>query len=110
MDREGLFTFKMQVKQKMLSTILDRSSQNNLILSSIVQELGLALNDHTNPYELSEKNWESFDKVTKQCTFKYNITKDFIDEMACDVVPIDYTNILVSIPFLYDRKTHIVPY
>jgi len=34
----------------------------------------------------------------------------FMDEMVCDVVPMDCTNILVGIPFLHDRKTHIIPY
>jgi len=35
-DRERLFTFRMQVKKKILSTILDSGSQKNLISSSIV--------------------------------------------------------------------------
>ena len=30
--------------------------------------------------------------------------------MVYDVVPIDCTNILVGIPFLHDRKAHIIPY
>ena len=33
-----------------------------------------------------------------------------MDEMVCDVVPMDCTDILVGIPFLYDRKAHIIPY
>lgn len=52
-DRERLFTFKMQVKQRILSAILDNGSQKNLISSSIVQEMGLPVMDHLNPYELS---------------------------------------------------------
>lgn len=70
----------------------------------------MELKDHPNPYELSGRNRESYDKVTKQCTFKYAITKDIMDEMTCDVVPMDCTNILVSIHFLHDRKDHIIPY
>ena len=30
--------------------------------------------------------------------------------MVCDIVPMDCTDILVGIPFLHDRKAHIIPY
>lgn len=33
-----------------------------------------------------------------------------MDEMVCDVVPMNCTNVLVVIPFLHDRKAHIIPY
>lgn len=36
--------------------------------------------------------------------------RDFLDEMVYDIVPMDYTNVLVRIPFLHDRKAHIIPY
>jgi len=52
-DRERLFTFRMLVKQKILSTILDSGSWKNLISSFIVQELGLAVTNHLDPYELN---------------------------------------------------------
>lgn len=108
MIQEVLFTFILQVKQAKLRTILDSGSQKNLIVSTIVQELGLELKDHPNPYELSGRNQESYDKVIKKCTFKYAITKDFMDEMTYDMVPMDCTNVLVSILFLRDIKTHII--
>ena len=41
------------MKQKMLTAILDSGSQKNLISSSIVQELGLEMKDHLDPYEIS---------------------------------------------------------
>ena len=33
-----------------------------------------------------------------------------MDEIVCDIVPMDCTNIFVCIPFLHDRKAHIIPY
>jgi len=30
--------------------------------------------------------------------------------MVCDVVPMDCSDIFVGIPFLHDRKAHIIPY
>ena len=62
--RERLFTFRVQVKQKILSAILDSGSQRNLISASRVRELGLEVMDHPDPYELSGRNRESFDRVT----------------------------------------------
>ena len=44
------------MKQKMLTAILDSGSQKKVISSSIVQELGLAVQDHPDPYELSGQN------------------------------------------------------
>ena len=68
------------------------------------------MKDHPDPYELSGQNRESFDRVTQQCTFRYGITRGVMDEMVCDIVPMDCTNVLVGIPFLHDRKAHIILY
>jgi len=76
----------MQVKQKIVSTILYSSSQNKLMSYSIVEEMGLEVGAHLDPYNINGHNQESFDKVTKKCTFKFYITKKFVDEIICDVV------------------------
>eukprot|EP01018_Ginkgo_biloba_P015883 Gb_35176 [translate_table: standard] len=109
-QRERIFTFRVQVKQKILSAILDSGSQQNLISTSTVRELGLEVMDHPDPYELSGRNRESFDRVTQQCTFRFCIMREFVDEITCDVVPMDCTDILFGIPFLHDRKATIIPY
>ena len=49
----------------MLTAILDSGSQQNLISSSTVQELGLTVQDHPDPYELSGQNRDSFDRVSQ---------------------------------------------
>ena len=54
--------------------------------------------DHLDPYEISGWSQDSFDRVTQQCTFKYGITRDFVDEMVCDVLPMDCIDVLVGIP------------
>jgi len=75
-----------------------------------MQEFGLEVGDHPYHYELSGWNHDSFDKVTKQCTFKFCINKEYVDEITCDVAPIDCNDVLVSIPFFHDRKATIIPY
>eukprot|EP01018_Ginkgo_biloba_P015834 Gb_22750 [translate_table: standard] len=100
MDRKSLFTMP----------ILDSGSQQNLVSASLVKDLGLDLEECPNPYEISNKNREESDQVTHQCTFKFAITKDYIDEVTCDVVLMDCTNVLLGIPFMINRKATITPY
>ena len=76
----------------------------------MVKDLGLYLEEFPNPYEISGINREESDLVTHICTFKFAITKDYIDEVTCDVVPMDCTNILLGVPFFIARKATIIPY
>ena len=110
MEREYLFTMRMQVKNRVVSAILDSGSQRNLVLASMVKKLGLNLEECTNPYEISGRNREESDPVTHMCTFKFAITKEYIKEVTCDVVPMDCTSILLGVPFLIARKATIIPY
>ena len=66
----------------------------------MVKDLGLDLEECPNPYEISRRNREESDLVTHMCTFKFFITKDYIDEVTCDVVPMDCTNIYSEYHFL----------
>ena len=110
MERENHFTMRMQVKNRVVSTILDNGSQRNLVSASLVKDLGLDLEECPNPYEISGRNRDESDLVTHMCTFKFVITKEYIDEVTCDVVPMDCTSILFDVPFLIARKATIIPY
>ena len=110
MEREQLFTMRMQVKNRVVSAILDSGSQRNLVLASMVKDLGLDLEECPNPYEISGRNREESDAVTHRYTFKFMITKDYIDKVACDVVPMDCTNILLGVPIFIAKKATIIPY
>ena len=94
----------------MISSILDSGSQRNLVLASLVKDLGLDLEECPNPYEISGRNRDESDPVTHMCTFKFAITKEYIDEVTYDVVPMDCTSILLGVPFFIARKATIIPY
>ena len=98
------------MKKKVILAILDSGSQRNLVLASMAKDLGLYLEELPNPYEISGRNREESDPVTHMCTFKFVITKDYIDKVTCDVVPMDCTNILLGVPFFIARKAIIIPY
>lgn len=52
------------MKNKVISYILDSRSQRNLVSDSMVKDLGLDLEDYTNPYEINGRNREESDQVT----------------------------------------------
>ncbi|KAI5323730.1 hypothetical protein L3X38_032802 [Prunus dulcis] len=41
--------------------------------------------------------------ITKQCTFKFSITNRYIDEVTCDVVPLEVCQVILGSPYLWDR-------
>ena len=43
-------------------------------------------------------------QVTRKCLFKFAITEKFIDEVELDVIPLDFSGIILGSPYLYDRK------
>ena len=45
-----------------------------------------------------------FRSVTRKCIFRFAITANFVDEVKLDVVPLDIFNIILGIPYFYDRK------
>lgn len=101
---------QMQVKNIVVLAILDSGSQRNLVSTSLVKDLGLDLEECPNPYEISGRNRDESDPVTHTCTFKFWITKEYIDEVTCDVVLMDCTSILLGVPFFIARKATIIPY
>jgi len=67
-----------------------------------VDKLGLKTIPHAKPYKLSWLNKEDI-KVTQQVLINFSIG-NFIDEILCDVVPMEATHILLGRPWQFDRK------
>ena len=42
--------------------------------------------------------------ITKQCTLKFAISSKFVDEVTCDVVPLNECGMVLGSPYLYDCK------
>jgi hypothetical protein len=42
--------------------------------------------------------------ITKQCTLKFAISSKFMDEVVCDVVPLNECGMVLGSPYLYDHK------
>lgn len=101
--REGLFHLEIQVKQCLIEAIVDPGCQRNLFFECMVQKMGLETIAHPRPYPLGWIQKDVEMKVTKQCTFKFAITGRYIDEVTCEVVPLDVCQVILGSPYLWDR-------
>jgi hypothetical protein len=104
-SRSKLFHIRVIMKHTKIDTLIDSGSQYNLISQEVVKKLGLNTKMHHKPYSL---NWISKDHkltITKQRIIKFAITSKYVDEVTCDVVPLETCGMVLGSPYLYDRKT-----
>ena len=100
--REELFHFRIQVKTQLVDAVIDPGSQKNLISEALIQKLGLETIPHPKP----SVGWVTKDvdlAVSKQCKLKFAVTAQYIDEMLCDVIPLDICQVIFGNPYLWDR-------
>jgi hypothetical protein len=88
-SRSRLFHIRAIMKNTNIDKLIDSGSQFNLISEEAVKKLGLNTKMHHKSYLL---NWISKDhklSITKQCTINFEITSKYVDEVTCDVVPLE---------------------
>ena len=102
--REWLFYLKFISTNDNIDTLVDIGSQANLIFEGIVKRLGLKTELHIKPYPLRWVCKNALLQVTKQCRLRFSINADFIDEVDLDVIPLDICGMVLSSPYLFDRK------
>ncbi|GKD84554.1 hypothetical protein Tco_1355708 [Tanacetum coccineum] len=102
-EKEELFTLKIQVKQELIEAIVDTRSEKNLISSSLVERLGLETTPHPRPYSLGWIKKDVDTQVNRQCKFRFAITNQFIDEVTCEVVPLDICQVIFGSPYIWER-------
>nr|CAD1839448.1 unnamed protein product [Ananas comosus var. bracteatus] len=101
--REELFTFRVQVKNEVIDAIINPGSQKNLISENLVQKLGLSTIPHPHPYPLGWINSNIEMKIDRQCKVKFAVTGVYINEMLCEVVPLNISNLIFGSLYLWDR-------
>ncbi|XP_026399975.1 uncharacterized protein LOC113295860 [Papaver somniferum] len=100
---EELFHVKIKIKQSIVEAIIDSGSQKNLISEKLVEQMGLSTTPHPKPYPLGWIQKDTELQVSMQCRFKFAITDKFIDEIVCDVVPLDVAQVIFGNPYLWER-------
>ena len=101
-QRDQLFHTKCLVKDKWCSVIVDGGSCTNAASSEMVSKLGLITTAHPRPYALHWLDDGNSVKVSKQVRVGLTMGS-YVDEVLCDVIPMDACHILLGRPWQFDR-------
>lgn len=101
-QRDQLFHTKCQVNDKWCSLIIDGGSCTNVASTEMVSKLGLVTTVHPRPYALHWLDDGSRVNVSKQVRIGLTMGS-YVDEVLCDVIPMDACHILLGRPWQFDR-------
>jgi hypothetical protein len=77
--------------------IVDSGSTDNIVSTEMVEKMELETIAHPSPYKVSWLQKGDQVTVTKQCLVEFKIG-GYIDEILCDVIPMDDYHILLGRP------------
>uniref|UniRef100_A0A251TRQ2 RNA-directed DNA polymerase n=1 Tax=Helianthus annuus TaxID=4232 RepID=A0A251TRQ2_HELAN len=103
--RNNIFRTKCTSKGKVCTVIIDGGSCENMVATSMVDKLGLKLEPHPDPYQLTWLKKGNVVKVTHRCLVQFSIGTRYSDEVWCEVIPMDACHVLLGRPWQYDRQT-----
>jgi hypothetical protein len=103
-SRSKFFHIRVIIRHTNVETLIDSGSQSNLISKEVVKHLGLNTQMHHTPYSLKWISNNHTLQITKQCKLKFSISSKFVDEITCDVVPLNECGMVLGSPYLYDHK------
>ncbi|GJX91372.1 reverse transcriptase domain-containing protein [Tanacetum coccineum] len=93
-----------RAKGKVCTVIIDGGSCENMVSTTMVEKLGLPIQNHPDPYQLTWLKKGNLVKVTHRCLVHFSIGNKYTDELWCEVIPMDACHILLGRPWLYDRR------
>ena len=96
-QRENIFHTRCYIQRKVCGLIIDSGSCVNVCSATLVSKLNLCTAKHAKPYRLQWLNDSGEVKVTKQVVVPFSIGK-YLDEVLCDVVPMQASHILSGRP------------
>ncbi|KAJ9548662.1 hypothetical protein OSB04_021205 [Centaurea solstitialis] len=102
--RTNIFRTMCTAKGKVCSVIIDSGSCENMVATSMVEKLGLPIQDHPDPYQVTWLKKGNLLKVTHKCLVQFSIGNKYVDELWCEVIPMDACHLLLGRPWLYDRR------
>ncbi|KAJ9557876.1 LOW QUALITY PROTEIN: hypothetical protein OSB04_012490 [Centaurea solstitialis] len=103
--RNNIFRTRCTVKGKVCTIIIDGGSCENMVATVMVEKLGLKVEPHPEPYQLTWLKKGNVVKVKHRCLVQFSIGTRYSDEVWCEVVPMDVCHILLGRPWQYDRRT-----
>jgi len=70
----------------------------------MIEKLNLQSTAHPHPYNIQWLNQGKGLQVNSRCLISFSLSKNYQDELQCDVIPMDVCHILLGRPWMYDRK------
>jgi hypothetical protein len=104
-EGECLFHSHMRVKWAPLHFIVDSDNKKNLISVEVIKRVDLPMTPHSQPYTINWLCEGRYICVIQQCRLPYDI-KPFIDEVLCDISPLEVCDVFLGQPYLW--KHHVV--
>lgn len=101
-----LFQTHGMIKDKLCRIIVDNGNCNNIASQELVEKMGLKQRRHPDPYKMQWLNNSGALRVTNVVTVPFSIGR-YIDQVECDVVPMQACQLLLGRPWLYDRDVQI---
>jgi len=101
-QNENIFHSRCLVNGKVCSLIIDGGSYTNVASTRLVEKLGLKTTPHPKPYKLQWLSDNGELVVDKQVLLTFSIGK-YVDDVLCDMVPMEARHVLLRRPWQYDR-------
>jgi hypothetical protein len=102
-QRWSLFQTQCMVKGKACKLMIDSGSYCNGIGKSVVEALGLSTWRLPEPRHVEWVNSCGTLKITHKVRVPF-IVDDYVDEVECDVLPLEVCGLLLGRPWQYDRN------
>ena len=103
-QRWNLFQTQCMIKEKACKLIIDGGSCTNGISKAMVASLGLSTWRIPEPKHLEWLNSCGMLKVTHKVRVPFTVG-EYVDEVECDVLPLEVCGLLLGRPWQYDRNT-----
>ena len=105
-QRWNLFQAQCMIKGKACKLMIDSGSYCNGISKAVVEALGLSTWRIPEPRHVEWVNSCGMLKITHKVRVPFTVD-DYVDEVECDVLPLEVCGLLLGRPWQYDRNvTH----
>jgi hypothetical protein len=101
--RWNLFQAQCIIKGKACKLMIDSGSYCNGISKSVVEALGLSTWRIPEPRHVESVNSCGMLKITHKVHVPFTVN-DYVDEVECDVLPLEVCGLLLGRPWQYDRN------
>ena len=104
-QQEQIFHTRCFVQGKVCSLIIDVGSETNVFSQTMIHKLNHKVIKHPHSYKLYWLNNGNVVNVDKQALFTISFGDRNVDNILCDVLPMDACHILLGRPWQHDKST-----